>query len=422
MRLASALFVCFLLIFCAGLQKVGAQDVDEFSDRIAPLLDRYCVRCHRGKKPKGEFDLTKFPTVDSIMKARTKWRHALEVVREDEMPPEEPLPTREERRTLIDWLESVTKIDWSKVKTPGHVTLPRLTRDEYDNTMRDLLGIDLQPGSTFSEDGEGNSGFNTDRDSLFVTPAQMEKYFEAAERSIDALLALRRGPIEIHLESEEMFMTETKEVPQQIGEDFLGYVINRGQMTLYDSVNFPADGVYEFRVRALSTAGPTGSRLRINNVEKGDIIVPSTKPEIYTVTCSVRGGSNQIAWNIQVPPATALRKQQKNTTKPEPPKKYRKLPGNANQIISKEAPKTFPRYPAMGDESAELKRLITAVDNAAHSLQRPYEWLRLLQADGEPQEIVRFKGYIVDRTKTLEKAKDNLAQALSETRKEFDDR
>ncbi|MBI1311736.1 DUF1592 domain-containing protein [bacterium] len=391
----------------------------ELTREIRSLLDRFCVKCHGAEKPKGDFDLTAYDDADAIRKDRTTWRRVLHVVREEEMPPEDPLPTVAERQTLTRWLDAVTKIDWSKVRNPGHVTIPRLTRTEYANTLRDLLSIDLQAARDLSEDGEGNSGFNTDRDALYVTPEQLEKYFEAAERALGGVLALKRGATEQHFESEKMFMTETREMPQQFGDDFFGYVINRGQMTLYDSVEFPADGYYEFRIRARSTAGPTGTRLRINDIAKGDLVVPSMEPDEFALTTFVTAGSHQMAWNIQVPPTARQPARQK---KRPPQKSFRPLPNNAGAIVNQMAPKNAPRYPATGGESPEIRKLIQAVDSAAHSLQRPFEWLRLLKDDGDPREIVRFKGYIEERTVPLNENKTKLAEALGETREQFDAR
>lgn len=406
------LLLCFAVVPCAAEETPVA-----LTPEIRGLLNRFCVKCHGAEKPKGDFNLTAFSDADAIRRDRATWRRVLHVVREEEMPPDDPLPTAAERQTLTRWLESVTKIDWSKVRNPGHVTIPRLTRTEYANTLRDLLGIDLQAARDLSEDGEGNSGFNTDRDALYVTPEQLEKYFEAAERALGGVLALKRGATEQHFESEKMFMTETRETPQRFGEDFFGYVINRGQMTLYDSVEFPADGYYEFRIRARSTAGPTGTRLRINDTAKGDLIVPSTQPDEFALTTFVTAGSHQMAWNIQIPPA-AQRKPQKQ----QPQKEFRPLASNAGKVVNEMAPKNFPRYPATGDEAPEIRALIRAVDVAAHSLQRPYEWLRLLKDDGDPKEIVRFKGYIEERAIPLEENKTKLAEAFGETREQFDAR
>jgi hypothetical protein len=274
----------------------------DFKSDIRPLLEEYCFRCHGEEKQKGDVQLSSFHDKRSLMKEHKLWQSVIELVENEEMPDEEPLPSPEERALLVDWLRNtLDEIDWSKVKNPGHVTMPRLTKAEYNNTMRDLLGFDFNPGNFFSEDGEGQSGFTNDRDNLFITPAQMEKYFDAAERSIDGLLSFKKVPVEYHFESEDMFMTETREVPHKFGEDFYGYVINRGQMTLYESIDFPHDGFYEFTVRALSTGGPSGTRLRINDETKGDIEIYSTDPGLYEITAFVPKGTHQVAWNIQVP-------------------------------------------------------------------------------------------------------------------------
>jgi len=266
------------------------------------LLDEYCFRCHGEEKQKGDVQLSSFHTKRMLIEEHRLWREVIHLIKTEEMPEEEPLPTPEERALLVDWLEqTLNEIDWSQVKNPGRVTMPRLTKVEYNNTMRDLLGIDIQPGNNFSEDGEGQSGFTNDRDNLFITPVLLEKYFEAAERSTDALLAHNREPIFYHHESEDMFMTETRETPKPFGDDFFGYVINRGQMTLYESMDFPYDGIYEFKARALSTGGPTGARLRINDEVKGDIEVYQEEADVYRITAFVPKGSNQVAWNIQVP-------------------------------------------------------------------------------------------------------------------------
>jgi hypothetical protein len=297
----NSLFALVCLIVSS--QSVGAVvPTASFEDDIRPLLDKYCFRCHGDKKQKGDVQLSSFHTKRMLIEEHKLWQEVIHQIKSEEMPEEEPLPTVEERALMVNWLEqTLNEIDWSKVKNPGRVTMPRLTKTEYNNTMRDLLGIDIQPGNTFSEDGEGQSGFSNDRDNLFITPVLMEKYLEAAERAIDALLSFKREPIFYHHESEDMFMTETRETPKQFGEVFFGYVINRGQMTLYESMDFPYDGIYEFKARALSTGGPTGARLRINDEIKGDIEVFKEEADIYEITAFVPKGSNQVAWNIQVP-------------------------------------------------------------------------------------------------------------------------
>lgn len=291
-----------LVIVATLVVGAATKGSDSFENDIRPLLEEYCFRCHGEKKQKGDVQLSSFHTKRMLLEEHKLWQEVIHQIKSEEMPDEEPLPTPAERALIVDWLEqTLNEIDWSKVKNPGRVTMPRLTKTEYNNTMSDLLGVDIRPGDTFSEDGEGQSGFTNDRDNLFITPVLMEKYFEAADQAIDALLSFKREPIDYHHESEDMFMTETRETPKKFGDDFFGYVINRGQMTLYESMDFPFDGIYEFNVRALSTGGPTGARLRINDEIKGDIEVYSEEADLYEIAAFVPKGTNQVAWNIQVP-------------------------------------------------------------------------------------------------------------------------
>lgn len=385
------------------------RDLDSltYEQDIQPLLEEYCYRCHGEEKQKGDVQLSSFHDKRTLLKEHKLWQEVIHLVRDEEMPDEEPLPTPEERQLLVDWLEyTLNEIDWTQVKNPGHITMPRLTKDEYNNTMRDLLGVDIQPGNTFSDEGEGLSGFTNDRDNLFVTPVLMEKYIEAAERALDALLAYKKEPIDLHYESESMFMTETRETPKQIGEDFLGYVLNRGQMTLYESIEFPHDGIYEFTVRAVSTEGPTGTRLRINDQVKGDIEIYDEEPGLYTISTFVSKGSQQVAWNIQVPEVKYTPRSEEAATP------YKDLPVNAGLLIQEGVSKNAPRYPDNTHSGKAASDSISRLNEAYRSVQELYEELRLLGNKGNPTEIVRLKNDITQRMIAVNKAKAELAPKL----------
>ncbi len=102
-----------------------------------------------------------------------------------------------ERDAFFRWAEGVLNSDGecNKVATDvnqhfnrGAVMSRRLTRAEYDNTIRDLLGLDTHPAAAFPADGSGGEGFDTDGDSLFTNPILMEKYLAAADTIIDAAM------------------------------------------------------------------------------------------------------------------------------------------------------------------------------------------------------------------------------------------
>lgn len=378
-----------------------------YENDIRPLLEEYCYRCHGEEKQKGDIQLSSFHTKRTLLKEHRLWQDVLHVVREEEMPEEEPLPSPEERRMLVDWLEhTLNEIDWSEVRNPGHVTMPRLTKVEYNNTMRDLLGFDFNPGNVFSEDGEGQSGFTNDRDNLFITPVQMEKYFEAAERSLDALLSFEKDPIDYYYESEDMFMTETRETPKQIGGDFFGYVINRGQMTLYESMDFPHDGFYKFTVRALSTEGPTGTRLRINDEVKGDIEIYQETPDVYSITAFVPKGSHQVAWNIQKPAVLYKPKRRSDTPR------YKDLPYDAGKLVRAGIEKNTPLYPDSEDNPESVSDSIARLNEKARSMQQRYEELRLLGREGDPNVISNYRDNIFQRLELVKDASAELARKL----------
>jgi hypothetical protein len=417
-------FWLLVTLFFSLLPQVRGEDKEktlEFEQKVQPLLKKYCNRCHNAKKTAGKIDIAQFTAVDLLLKNRKDWLKILEKLEDEEMPPEEPLPTFDERRYLIEWVDhQINNIDWSKVKNAGHVATARLSREEYNNTMRDLLGVDLNPARELGDDAQGASGFNNDRDSLFLEPALLEKYIKAARQSIDQLITIADNPFRKHLETEEMFMTERNSPPNEFG-----YVLNRGQMTLWDSVSFPSSGYYRFSVKAWSTAGPTGARLRINDEVQGDIQVPSQDPEMYELITFVEKGTHQVAWNIQQNGfITSIPNRETEVPSKEPEQEV--APGvkhkhadqpvppmnQWNEVVTKRAMANHPRLAKIDGENQVVTRLREAMNTQFYSVQRPIEWLRLHGPQGNRSEIQRFKGYVADRTVMLDAAKDALAGAL----------
>ena len=92
-------------------------------------------------------------------------------------------------RTLLAWVDqAVAQVDCRQLSQPGRVTIHRLNRTEYDNTVRDLVGVDFQPAADFPADDVGN-GFDNIADVLSLPPLLMEKYLAAAEQIIDTAMS-----------------------------------------------------------------------------------------------------------------------------------------------------------------------------------------------------------------------------------------
>ena len=166
----------------AGPVVAAEPKLPDFRDEIAPLLKKHCYRCHGPKEPHGEVDLQQFASAQAVRKDRETWTDVLKLIELEAMPPEdEPQPTKAERSRLVDFIEgSLFFVDCDKPRDPGRVTIRRLNRTEYNNTVRDLLGVDLTPADDFPSDDVGE-GFDNIGDVLSLPPLLLEKYMDAAE-------------------------------------------------------------------------------------------------------------------------------------------------------------------------------------------------------------------------------------------------
>lgn len=186
-----AFLVSLLAVF--GIQ-AGVHAADDpppaaldFVKDVNPFIKKHCARCHNKDKKSSEVILDQFENADSVTTQRKIWLSFLEMLEGEEMPPEdEPQPTGEERAAIVGWIkQELANFDCAKISDPGRVTIRRLNRVEYNNTIRDLLGVDFQPAADFPSDDVGY-GFDNIGDVLSISPLLMEKYLSAAEKIVEA--------------------------------------------------------------------------------------------------------------------------------------------------------------------------------------------------------------------------------------------
>jgi mono/diheme cytochrome c family protein len=190
--LAFALCAAWPAIAAAGSQpadRAGAAG-ESFRSEIRPFLANFCSQCHGGDEPEADLKLDDFKTPPAVLDQRETWESILEYVRLHEMPPEgEPQPDEEQRTKFVDWVEAqLAQFDWSKHRHPGRVTMRRLNRTEYNNTIRDLVGVDFRPADDFPADDVGH-GFDNIGDVLTLSPILLEKYLAAAEQVVQRAMA-----------------------------------------------------------------------------------------------------------------------------------------------------------------------------------------------------------------------------------------
>ena len=152
-----------------------------YSKDIAPLLDRYCLHCHDNATAQGRIVLDVFQDGPPAPKYRSLLLRVADNLRTQNMPPEgEPRPNDEELETINSWLDTALLAD---NRGAGRVAIRRLNRAEYNNTIRDLIGLDLHPADEFPSDDVGY-GFDNIGEVLSTPPVLLEMYLAAAEKVI----------------------------------------------------------------------------------------------------------------------------------------------------------------------------------------------------------------------------------------------
>jgi hypothetical protein len=164
--------------------------VKGFENVVKPFVAEYCYPCHGNKgEPKNGLNIQSLASVESLIEQRNHWEDVVGMLKRSEMPPvEEDQPEEPRRQAVAKWLErELARIDRVTPPDPGRVTARRLNRTEYNNTIRELLGVDMRPADDFPQDDSGY-GFDNIADVLSLSPVLMEKYMSAAEKVTRAAL------------------------------------------------------------------------------------------------------------------------------------------------------------------------------------------------------------------------------------------
>ena len=164
-----------------------------FQRTVEPFLIQYCYDCHGDGMNKGNLAFDSYDSEEALVSNQDLWLAVLKNVRADVMPPHKRRqPSADEKQALGDWIKrEAFNIDPTH-PDPGRVTLRRLNRIEYRNTVRDLTGIDYNTLEEFPPDDTGY-GFDTVGDVLSVSPLLIEKYMQAAEVIIEKAVPKTTG-------------------------------------------------------------------------------------------------------------------------------------------------------------------------------------------------------------------------------------
>ena len=203
-RLRSPLVKLILLVVvlaertCA-FSSASAQEASPLAKRFADegraFVNKHCLECHGEKDVKADLSLFADKDASSVVKRRAVWESVIDMASTGQMPPpEKPRPDQAE----IDKFAAVVNAifddaDLHAKPDPGRVTVRRLNRTEYNNTVRDLMFIDFNAAEDFPSDDIGH-GFDNIGDVLTMSPVLMERYLAAAEAIVQQAILVGEPP------------------------------------------------------------------------------------------------------------------------------------------------------------------------------------------------------------------------------------
>lgn len=286
--------------YSAGAAESDAMDdahtlsllTDQFKSKIQPLFQQYCYRCHANGKHKGDIILDRYSTLAQIQADQRTWGTIADVLTQHTMPPEDkPQPTREQANEITRWVsQALSYCDCSGPREPGHVAIHRLNKNEYNNTIRDLVGVDFRPADDFPADDTGY-GFDNIADVLSMSPLLAEKYLNAAEQ----VLQKATTPEDVTKPSKKRYSTQ---LLQATGGNVGGDLMVNGEV--YGPHDFPADGDYEIRLQASQDPyGDEAARMVLKidgqDLQSFDVTNRRGIPQAYTWRGHVDRGRHRIA-------------------------------------------------------------------------------------------------------------------------------
>ena len=153
----------------------------QYHETVEPILEQRCYACHGDGESRAGVAFDKLKTADQILHNPDLWLKVLKNTRSHLMPPaKHDPPTPGQQLALESWIKTAGFGLNPNQPDPGRVTVRRLNRTEYRNTIRDLIGVEVNVDDTLAADDIGY-GFDNIADVLTLSPMRMEKFLEAAQ-------------------------------------------------------------------------------------------------------------------------------------------------------------------------------------------------------------------------------------------------
>jgi mono/diheme cytochrome c family protein len=234
-----------------------------FASVVHPYLEEHCFECHDDTTQKGGLRLDNLAPTFADDGAGHTWVDVFDKLSSNEMPPKKkPRPDAAQTRQVLAWIKGgVSAVELARRNAAGRVILRRLNRSEYENTVRDLLGIDVELKGLLPEDAS-SMGFDNVADALSVSSVLMERYLEAADVALGQAIAVGPAPPTKHWSVAYGPVTNRPDdyrlkSGMRSLDDGTFVLFNSGDVPITcDRFKAPVEGEYRFRIPAYAYQSP----------------------------------------------------------------------------------------------------------------------------------------------------------------------
>jgi hypothetical protein len=289
-----------LAVMAPGARAGDGDAALDFEGRLKPFIANYCASCHGMDRQRAEINLERFDKDPEFSAHRELWEKVAASLESHEMPPENrKQPSLAERQEIVQGIRAeLARIDAAAPPNPGAVTIRRLNRNEYRNTIRDLLGVDYDTHANFPHD-ESGYGFDNIGDVLSLPPLLLEKYLAAAEE-IAAKVIMTEDPATKRVKrigAKRFKSGADADSISLVDERFWGFY-REGEISTEH--NFAESGAYRLRITAYGEqAGPElpkmGVRVDGREIHVQEVRAIEGKPETFEVEVELEAGAHKLA-------------------------------------------------------------------------------------------------------------------------------